>query len=523
MDGNNDRSIKFCSKNVYASPIVHSPNRNIAMVDNMVLLQPPDFAAPLNLINTLSDDVLGEIFKKLDTRDLCATANVCTRFRPLALKCFQRLRANETMAIGNGTAFNSLPTIETCMRTFGPYIKTLSLQLDRQHTHIVPALMATHCTVLSKLYIHCCNDGWPITNQPPMRIPASVLQQLIQRLRFLSIDPMCMVYEGSPIAYECRQLESLEIHGKCQQTLTFYMNIPSLRNLRAEGVSIPKRIFKRWILSHRQLKHVRFANISICRSAEAARLISYLHAVQTLQFVECTSFFYCAQFYHFSYWNKFSRLKHFSILGDIHFPLKWALERFLEGNVPLEFIECELQLLNNVTIGQLCKFKTLNAIAVNAQVYSDYYSNYYYHCIGRLCDQLKTFRLRFFDLTIAWVKSCLLQISSLSEMTMHIDADIIDHVNAEDCATISSILADRPKVEFMLCIYADTEDVSGQLFSIIFYLVIITMQDFINTTISLIDVRAYTCVCYGCSSFQNSHPTCSACRHGSDMPMKGHE
>lgn len=58
-----------------------------------ILLQAPDESSPKNIVNTLNDDCLTEIFTYLSFQDQCSVLGVCVRFNRIAKQLLAKVGA----------------------------------------------------------------------------------------------------------------------------------------------------------------------------------------------------------------------------------------------------------------------------------------------------------------------------------------------------------------------------------------------------------------------------------------------
>lgn len=142
---------------------VESPLRfriqNNQMDLSMFFRPPPDADSPHNILNTLDDDCLKELFKHLKLRDLCAVADVCTRFKSNAEYIFSRKYSDLILdndddiyrmliLVRNELYFDHLgeiPLIKNIFRLFGPYIK--SIDFPTRHSENILRPMAMYCSI----------------------------------------------------------------------------------------------------------------------------------------------------------------------------------------------------------------------------------------------------------------------------------------------------------------------------------------------------------------------------------------
>lgn len=175
-------------------------------------LSPPDPESPQNILNTLNDDCLYEIFAKLEWYDLYATVDVCHRFRDIARQVASTKR---TIKI---TSENLEPMwrVERYLRMFGASIQRVNVDACQQDM-IVLFLISKFCANVDGLDISWIDKL--VTNE---------LDPLLKRLRKLCIGNTCTVNE---ILHSDSQLESLEIKSSAKLPI---IHLPKLVELRLQ-------------------------------------------------------------------------------------------------------------------------------------------------------------------------------------------------------------------------------------------------------------------------------------------------
>lgn len=397
---------------------------------------PPAADSPQNIVNSLNDDVLLQIFGEFDEIGLYTIANVCTRFREIAGQCFG-MKYKE-LKYYNYKRYEPLSGMVKLIRIFGPYIKAIHLDLNYGSARVVPVMAAIHCTNLNELHL---------TAPKIMVVQKTVkraVDQILPRLKVLSIKQY-LVNMHSLVNSSC-QLDTLRISDNEGELPKLAISIPSLRKLWLTGYdTVGNHIRQSLLMYNKQLKIVRLRNIESATSSMLQLLPNYLHNVQELDI----SFLHMQQnaIRNLDCWSKFINLKSLRIHGDPAFPVNLALKAFVEANVQIESINFNTYNIDNETVELICKMKTLTELTLKEEDRYDKYVTYIDYPKRLLFEHLESIRFEFFKARIDWIKSCLLLAKGLTEISINIYSSRCLKVSVGDVDAISTILDTRPGVK----------------------------------------------------------------------------
>lgn len=178
-------------------------------IDELLLHSPPHQKSPLNILNSLNDDCLLAIFEPMHLLDLCAVADVCERFRRLAVWVFvARYRGRschlDDLKCGGGEV--TLSQIERYLHSFGPAGVTFD-RYDCQNTEVFLRLIAKHkanlielrCTGLREASLNFFKDFRPT----------------MQQLRKVSVNATQIADEQFGAGWRLESLCVERVYGEC--------------------------------------------------------------------------------------------------------------------------------------------------------------------------------------------------------------------------------------------------------------------------------------------------------------------
>lgn len=236
----------------------------------------PDAASPEHILNAVKDENLFDVFRKMAFNFLCDMANVCKRFKRIAIQVFKaRLdEGNELLRILTQTNPKlSLTRIALCLKTFSAEIVSLQCIPTRLNGKIIMRMFADYCPKLKTLRIHesTFNRGtWrhshclmPHIKSMHITIPDDLGNKIHQVTDFLSTECQSMT-----------SLETLTIYGLRNGTLDLLaapIHLCKLKKLQFYYGAYTKRTIDLFLLANPQVRKIAFFHVDM--SGEILQLL----------------------------------------------------------------------------------------------------------------------------------------------------------------------------------------------------------------------------------------------------------
>lgn len=407
------------------------------VLDQHAVAKPPEVDSPENIIHALNDDVLMEIFAKFDEIGLYNLANVCSRFREIAGKCFAS--KYKELKYFNYKRYESLSGMVKLIRTFGPHVKAIHLDLNYGSARVVPIMIAIHCTTLEKLHLNAPQ------NAAVQKSVQKAMDQILPRLKILTIKQY-LINMRSLIDSAC-QLETLKISDidrSDRELVKLDITMPNLKELCLFGCDTASK--KSLLMSNRKLQIFRLHDVDATDISILQLLPSHLEKLQELDI----SFRWKTEVPTLPCWRKFKYLKRLAIAGNPSFPVNLILLVFLESNIQLESIKLDSYNTNKKTVELLCRMETLTELTLHE-------CNKHFRVLKNeefskrpLFEHLKLVRFKFSDITVDWIISCLVETTRVSKIFISIEVTRNLKMTALDVDEITRILVTRPGVRLHL-------------------------------------------------------------------------
>lgn len=329
--------------------------KRIAKYKNEMLETAPDADSPKNVLNMLNDHCLLEIFHKLNLHDLCAVANVCTRFKSIAINVFcstykKRKNVVRDLVVENRKSHPlSLAQIELFMRTFGPEVNAFEIDASKPSL-ILLGMCVDHCPKLQVLDV-CVT---PASNGRPHEHIRHLLPRLKQ-LKLASPYPVDDLFVGD------WQLEMLHLINFDPGTVdTTIIKLPHLRELRVHSyyTELTEQLLVQ-LLSHTSQLHKLLIRGLTINPLPFKQLPQYLPNIHELTIESCK---FGGEWEGVMVeWNELPSLKSLLLIEiDTRF-VEMILQSLLLGEVSLKCLQIKSDITDNIIecIGQMPRIETI--------------------------------------------------------------------------------------------------------------------------------------------------------------------
>lgn len=299
----------------------------------------PDADSPQNILNVLNDYCLLDIFHLLKLPDLLAVANVCQRFKRIAMKVYRskyKIRTNVVDDLINQNREStpiSLARIELLLRTFGPEVSAFDVD-GSKNTLILLAMCSEYCTKLQYLR---ANVDFSST-------PYGYLRRILPHLNHLELS---LSYPVGGLFVGEWPLETLYLFiNDPDVEATIILNLPRLRVLSVWSycTELTEQLLAQLLSRMSQLQKLRITVPDI-NSRALHRLPQYLPNVQEIALEQCE--FNGEWESSIVEWGELRSLQSLILLRvDTRF-VEMILQSLVAGRVPLKSLQIKSYIPDN--------------------------------------------------------------------------------------------------------------------------------------------------------------------------------
>lgn len=230
--------------------------------------------SPNNILNALNNDCLREIFDRdeIDSMDLAAIANTCTRFNAIAKRAFNK-KYDEDL-----TKFKTadLWRVDEFLRTFGEQIPSVLFfgEFFGDRLDIVSRMILEHCINVTKLACSALNES--------SRVPLRRIVPQLQELTITNADEHASEIFDEETIYQLKKLHFIEFSS---------LNLPRAKMPELLDLCIGRGWFSfernfHFFLLNPQIQVFSLAHVHPTHSIDSNQILRHLPNVNDLEIVD---------------------------------------------------------------------------------------------------------------------------------------------------------------------------------------------------------------------------------------------
>lgn len=416
------------------------PNKtphNHSMVFNG-LLHSPNQQSPAHILAVLNDDCIYEVFKSFHLLDLCAVANVCTRFHDVATQIIRARYAKRMFDLRqlrhNGHI--TLDQMDDCLRLFGSVIRSIEVTFEL-HEDVILGMIAAHCTNLEELEFNGSNIS---------TATITALRPVISQVKSLNLR--CLDDRIKQLFSSTSQLRSLYVRDSFGLSTLPNVKLPKLTELTLIGLKLQQTSFKNLIAHNRHITKLEISDGPIDDNL--------LHCIpQYLQKLEHLILNYdCPMDNSISKWDDLKCLRTLELNGK-DFPISAIMQALVDGEIPLKRLKLTYSGADeNDFMDYLCRMQSITDLEFTAN--STNLNDSQLIQIAQALNNLQQIRVNSMHVTINGIRQMLQYANRLKESIFRIYAG--QHqvycekmLNELDCDAIATVIEDRVKMMISMC------------------------------------------------------------------------
>lgn len=413
------------------------PNRQI----NLLELATPvcERKSRLNILNALDDGILLDIFETLHLIDLCAVANVCTRFNAIAKHVFAARFKNRTLRLLDFQykihQMETLTLLEQCFRTFGATLTSVMTRVQREellNTSIVTEMVAEYCPNITEL------DIADVSIEPSA---LKAKRDIFCRLKKLTAFGGDFVTTEDGIEWQLEKLVLLE----CMNDTWLHIKMPKLMEIefRQYHPRMGAPVICNFLSINSHIQHL-VLNLDHLEMKELLAISASVPMLKMLTIRGCTIFQECP-----AKTDQFKYLKTLNLIRPIHkkYNSLDTLFEFIVKNAQIEHLTLEPSKLRTTHVksvfDRICKMESLKTLVLDGVDNAEIGDEEFMRGIETL-QQLEEVTIRPVAVGLECILRALREATQITKFDIRISEKMRLKLNDEICYAITELIESRP-------------------------------------------------------------------------------